>query len=91
MENTENTTEVTNKTMEIKENQYMNLKISMGVLGDLEVLVFQNNKKEKAVDPDFKISVKQGAGGLKPCGVGWINTKKGDNDANTAFDKVSKR
>lgn len=51
--------------------------ISLGILGEVNVLIFPNGKKGKATDPDYFFSVKAAEqNGLKSVGSLWKGTCK---------------
>jgi uncharacterized protein (DUF736 family) len=72
--------------METKENQYLSLKVDLGALGEVYLMVLNNNKKEKPTDPDVRVLI-QGTSNLKQCGAGWINTKKQSQVSNAVVEE----
>jgi len=77
--------------MKTEENQYMSLKVDLGIFGEAFLMVVDNKKKDKPTDPDVRVLVRQADNNLKNCGAGWINTKKETSgtswNQNTKYDK----
>jgi len=43
--------------MKTEENQYMSLKVDLGIFGEAFLMVVDNKKKDKPTDPDVRVLV----------------------------------
>jgi len=76
--------------MEIKENEYVSMKLDLGAMGEVYLMQTVNTKKEKPTDPDFRILKRDSKNNLQGCGVAWITVKKQNFTPNIEMEHTPK-